>query len=486
MVFVSTAGDVNGDGYDDVIVGADQTDFGGNNAGTAYIYFGGNPMNNTYDLFMDGTTDDYLGTSVSTAGDVNGDGYSDVIVGVYRDDLAGPYFGSAFIYLGGSSMNNGVDFFLTGDGNGDWFGSSVSNAGDVNGDGYDDVIVGAHFNDAGGSSAGRAYIYFGGPTVYDSANVILTGHAEFDYFGYSVAGCGDVNGDGFDDVIVGAPYNRAGGSGTGRIYIYYGGSSMNDNEDVTITGSNSNSWLGFSVASAGDVNLDGYDDVIVGSPNINSNTGQAFVYFGSVNMNNVADITFNGVDYNNNFGFSVSKAGDVNGDGLCDLIIGAFGDWPAGGNAGKAYLYLSSSPPAKPRIMSVKDVPFDQGGYVTLKWIRSSYDVNGIERVTGILLESLPPEQSGFAWEQIANIASRKNPFYLYTAETWNDSTTNNSGTTFYRVTAVTSNGSEYWCSNIMSGHSVDNLSPALVKNFNGFAQGLITSLHGNLTPRAI
>ena len=473
-VSVSAAGDVNSDGYDDVIVSAEGTDYGGNNAGTAYIYFGGNPMNNTYDWFVDGTADDYLGGSVSTAGDVNGDGYSDVIVGVRLDDLAGPDFGSAFIYLGGSPMNTSVDFILTGDGSGDQFGLCVSDAGDVNGDGYDDVIVGAYNNDAGGIGAGRAYIYFGGSTVYDSAYVILTGSDVVEFFGWSVAGCGDVNGDGFDDVIVGSPNNDAGGSGTGRVFIYYGGSSMNSNEDVIITGSNSNSFIGFSVASAGDVNMDGYDDVIVGSNNYNNNTGQALVFFGSVNMNNVADITFNGVDYDNNFGYSVSKAGDINGDQLCDIIIGAFGTYAVGGNEGKAYLYLSSSPPTKPRIMGAKDVPGDQGGHVFVNFVRSSYDALGINnKITEYRIEiSTPPGIGGFSWSHIGSVSPNSNPLYTYIAATPNDSSGSISGTFFYRVTARTSNNNEYWRSNIMSGHSVDNLSPTSVMSFAALAQG--------------
>ncbi len=122
--------------------------------------------------------------------------------------------------------------------------------------------------------------------------------------------------------------------------------------------------------------------------------------------------------------------------------------------------------------MSVKDVPFDQGGYVHIKWVRSGYDVNGIERVTGYVVErSLPPAEMGFAWEEVANITARKNPFYLYTASTWSDSSTNSSGTIYFRVTAITSNPSEYWRSNIMSGHSVDNLAPESVENFAGSLQ---------------
>ena len=99
----------------------------------------------------------------------------------------------------------------------------MGTAGDVNGDGYADVIVGAHFNDAGGSNAGRAYVYYGGPAADAVADLILTGAAAGDLFGYSVGTAGDGNGDGFADVIVGAYQNDAGGTDAGRAYVYYGG-----------------------------------------------------------------------------------------------------------------------------------------------------------------------------------------------------------------------------------------------------------------------
>ena len=135
------------------------------------------------------------------------------------------------IQLKANSNKNGEDplpeaiteRFFTGQAAGDLFGYSVSRAGDVNGDGYSDIIVGANGNDAGGNNAGRAYIYFGGASMDNTADVILTGEAAGDYFGYSVSTAGDVNGDGYSDVIVGAYLNDAGGSDAGRAYIYFGG-----------------------------------------------------------------------------------------------------------------------------------------------------------------------------------------------------------------------------------------------------------------------
>jgi len=340
---VSTAGDVNGDGYSDVIVGAYGNDAGGNDAGRAYIYFGGSAMDNAADVILTGeATGDSFGNSVFTAGDVNGDGYTDVIVGAYYNDAGGSYAGRAYIYFGSSTMNNTADVTLTGEAAGDYFGNSVSTAGDVNGDGYSDVIVGAYFNDAGGSEAGRAYIYFGGSSMDNTADLILTSAAANDWFGASVSNADDVNGDGYSDVIVGAyGYN----SGTGRAYIYFGGTSMNTVADVVLTGDNIFDWFGYSVSTAGDVNGDGYSDVIVGAP-YNSpggiQTGRGYIYFGGTSMDNVADVILTGSASGDLFGVSVSTAGDVNGDGYSDVIVGAFQNDAGGADAGRAYLYTNT------------------------------------------------------------------------------------------------------------------------------------------------
>jgi hypothetical protein len=479
---VSTAGDVNGDGYADVIVGAYKNDAVGIEAGRAYIYYGGSSMDNTADVTLTGAAaSDYFGNSVSTAGDVNGDGYSDVIVGAYSNDAGGNNAGQAYIYFGGATMNNIVDVTLTGAAAGDDFGYSTSTAGDVNGDGYADVIVGALFNSAGGSFAGSAYIYFGGASMNNSADVTLTGAAASDYFGNSVSTAGDVNGDGYSDVIVGAKQNDAGGYEAGSAYIYFGGSSMNNTADVTLIEPVASGLFGVSVSTAGDVNGDGYSDVIVGAPNNDaggSNAGRAYIYFGGVSMDNAEDITLTGATAGDGLGLSVSAAGDINGDGYNDVIVGAFGNDAGGSDAGRAYLYLSSSPPIKPRIISVKDVPNDQGGKITIRWVRSGNDVIGINKITAYDVQrSYPPVSGNFAWQTIVSINPTNEPQYSFDADTPYDSALNTSGTFFFRITARTSNVNEYWRSNIMSGHSVDNLSPILVKNFNGFAQGINNKL---------
>ncbi|NOX19613.1 MAG: hypothetical protein GXO87_15200 [Chlorobi bacterium] len=512
---VANAGDVNGDGYDDVIVGA----WGANSSlGRAYIYYGGNSMDNTADVTLSGEASvGYFGYSVSSAGDVNGDGYDDVIVGAYASNLpTGTDIGKAYIYYGGSSMDNTADVTMTGESANDYFGGTVSSAGDVNGDGYDDVIVGAHqYN----SNTGRAYLYYGGSSMNNVADVTMDGAAVDDDFGLSAAGCGDVNGDGYNDYIIGSPYSNGytgtaylyyGGAslsgsvgltldgkntnthfassissgdvngdgypdiiigvdsdGPGKVYIYYGGSVVDNSEDVTLTGEVTGDVFGGSVSS-GDVNGDGYYDVIVGARSnafVGVNTGRAYVFFGGSSMNSVVDIVMTGAASNDQFGVSVSTAGDFNYDGYSDVIIGSPRHDAAGNDAGRAYLYLSSAPSIKPRAVSAKDVPNDEGGYIKFKWVRSGYDGEGIAGISSYEIQrSAPPAKAGYVWETIAATTPREELFYLKTVTTWGDSSSSASGTAYYRVLAIGTNG-EVWTSNIISGHSVDNLAPSAVKN---------------------
>ncbi len=468
---VSTAGDVNGDGYSDVIVGAYANDAGGGSAGRAYIYFGGASMDNTADVIMTGeTVGDFLGFSVSTAGDVNGDGYSDVIVGAYQNDAGGTNAGRAYVYFGGVSMDNTAEIIMTGEATLDYFGYSVSTAGDVNGDGYSDVIVGALNNDAGGSNAGRTYIYFGGASMDNTADIIITGAASLDDLGVSVSTAGDVNGDGYSDVIVGAYGSDEGGIDAGRVYIYFGGASMDNTADVIMTGTTVSDFFGYSVSTAGDVNGDGYSDVIVDAV-LNdaggTDAGRAYIYFGGASMDNTADIIMTGAAAGDYFGNSISTIGDVNGDGYSDVIVGALYNDAGGTDAGRVYLYLSSPPPIKPRIMSVKDIPNDQGGYVRVKWIRSAYDIPGQNRIDSYILQrSDPPGSSGFVWDYVATIPAIRENDYSYVSPTPSDSFSNTSGTFYFRVIAHGINADENWYSNITYGHSVDNLAPLAPMGF--------------------
>jgi len=502
---ISAAGDVNGDGFSDVIVGS----YGYSSiAGRAYIYFGGNSMDNTADVVLTGeASGNAFGLSVSTAGDVNSDGYSDVIVGASGYNS---YRGRAYIYFGGNTMNNVADVVMTGDNINDEFGREVSNAGDLNGDGFADVAVNA-------IDIGKVYIYYGGASMNNTADVLITGIS-----GVSIASAGDVNGDGFSDLIAGVSF-----FGNGNAYIYYGGENMDNSSDITLSGEASGNAFGVSVSSAGDVNADGYSDVIVGASGFGSNTGKAYIYSGGESMDNIPDLTFNGEAVNNYFGASVSSAGDINRDGFSDVIVGAYGYNSSAGksyiyfgnpilnnstdvtmkgealskfgnavssagdlngdgysdliigadnynsNTGRSYIYTGSQISVNPNILSIKDLPGDQGGYVNLNFARSAFDIP-FSQTGGInyqIERSAPPNISGYHWTSVAAVIGTHNTVYSAEVHTPLDSGNSGNNSYFFRITAVSNTTGNLWRSNILSGYSLDNISPPLVSPFNAFSE---------------
>ena len=304
---VSSAGDVNGDGFDDLIVGAYRAGPNGNSrAGESYVIYGGASApgtNGVLDLSMlDGTNgfrlngingDDYSGRSVSSAGDVNGDGFDDLIVGAYLGDPNGNNSGESYVVFGGADApgTNGVldlsaldgtnGFRLNGIGTDDGSGASVSSAGDVNGDGYDDLIVGAFGADSNGGDSGESYVVYGGASAPGTNGVLnlsaldgtngfrLDGIDGFDRSGHSVSSAGDVNGDGYDDLIVGAYLGDPNGTGAaGESYVVYGGATGTESTtDVIASGTASaDNFTGnagndvFTAISTGDVVRGGAGD----------------------------------------------------------------------------------------------------------------------------------------------------------------------------------------------------------------------------------
>jgi hypothetical protein len=319
-------------------VGAYYANPGGlSNAGSAYVYSG---ADGTLLYQKDGAlADDNFGYSVSTAGDVNGDGRADFMVGAYYADPGGfSAAGSAYVYSGADGT---LLYQKDGAAVGDWFGCSVSTAGDVNGDGRSDFIVGADHADPGGfSAAGSAYVYSGadGTLLYQK-----DGAAVDDRFGCSVSTAGDVNGDSRSDFMVGADHADPGGlSLAGSAYVYSGttGTVL-----YTLNGAAAGDNFGCSVSTTGDVNGDGKSDFIVGADltypaGVGANAGTAYVYSGATGA---VLYTRNGAAAGDNFGHSVSTAGDVNGDGKSDFIVGAYFAIPVavGAEAGAAYVYLA-------------------------------------------------------------------------------------------------------------------------------------------------
>lgn len=331
---VSNAGDVNGDGYDDIIIGANLYDMpGGFNGGAGFVFYGsqtGISLAIANAVHIDqGSAQS--GSAVSSAGDVNGDGYDDVIVGAPFYTYGQNNEGAAVLSLGSANgISSGKGIILEANQAGAEFGHAVSEAGDVNGDGYGDVIVGAHHyeNNANTVNEGGCFVYYGSKTGVDieSAALLETNKAGA-WLGYSVSAAGDINGDGFDDVVAGAIYYSNGQVSEGAAALFYGSKTgMGNGNPKIIEGNQLGAMLGYSVAG-GDFNGDGYSDLAVGSPSYTfdlADEGAVFVYDGSqTGLISINRVELQGNQSNCQMGVSVSSAGDVNGDGYVDLIVGA-------------------------------------------------------------------------------------------------------------------------------------------------------------------
>ncbi len=370
---VGAAGDVNGDGFKDLILGAPGSDLDETeDVGAAYIVYGAatfspvlyvNQLNGTNGVRLNGIAEgDLTGVSVSGAGDLNQDGYSDVIVGASGAQAGGKEgAGVAYVVFGSSALpatmdlaslngNNGLR--LSGNETDAQTGNAVAAAGDVNRDGFADVAVAAWKSSKGAKAeVGAAYVVFGRPTF--GANLVLnkldgnngfkmTGVEQGDRAGRGLAGGGDANGDGFDDLLLGAPFA---GSLTGHAYIVYGSANpptnidlgaLNGSNGYRIVGASTNDQAGFSVSFLQDIDGNGLDDLLIGADSAGEGSrrfaGEAYAILSAAGTpasltvsSLLADrgLRYFGAVGGDQAGQQVSTAGDINGDGYGDFLVSA-------------------------------------------------------------------------------------------------------------------------------------------------------------------
>jgi len=382
--YVGDAGDINGDGINDVIV----SDSAPSGQRTVSVIYGKQSLENidlsSNDLdpqttgFTITKTVARFGHSVNGAGDVNNDGYADIIIGSPSESSAYVIYGNVVQNLKNIDLDSETleplktGFTVTGT-TGDGLGYSVHGAGDINNDGYPDIVCGAYVaNSDVGSQVGKAHVIYGKPTSnlinYPLETITLdpgttgftvTGEAASNHFGAAVSGAGDVNHDGYDDIIIGADLNSA---SRGAAYVIYGKrkdklkdinlastSLVSTDTGFKIRGGVALGQFGRIVASAGDINKDGYADVIIGAPNENGNTGGVYVIYGN-KKENLPDLDLSlstalspqtngfyikGETASDQLGYPVNSAGDINKDGYQDIIFGGAGNT---GSPGKMYV----------------------------------------------------------------------------------------------------------------------------------------------------
>ncbi|MFC1763440.1 ankyrin repeat domain-containing protein [Planctomycetota bacterium] len=336
--------DVDGDGYDDILIGAAGYD---NRRGRVYLFYGGTDMDTTADLIFEGQHEgDQFGANIS-CGDIDNDGCDDIVIAAsaYNEKTGG-----AYLYWGSDrhSMDADPDKIFVGEQEPEaHFGLASNTVYDIDNDGYDDIILGAMY---AGDRAGRAYLYYGNAKELMDAShdLIFAGENPGDRFGLTIS-CGDVDNDGYGDIIIKTL------SREDRAYLYYGGSKskMDAKVDLILEPETETSYPGLGIVCV-DMNRDDCDDIVIGTPGYKYMQGRAYLFHGNSKrrLNTDPDIVFEGEIERSDYGIQM-VCGDIDGDQMNDLIVGA-SSYRRG--VGRVYVYwgneLSDHDPKPSRIFT--------------------------------------------------------------------------------------------------------------------------------------
>ncbi|MCA9750008.1 MAG: FG-GAP repeat protein, partial [Romboutsia sp.] len=338
---VSGAGDLNDDGYNDFVIGGR----GYNNfQGKAKIYFGAENITNLDSVVLVGELEQSLFSEYISSGDINNDGFSDLVISAHN--YSSPT-GRVYIYFGSSNFDTEV-ITITGEGKGNLFGVKVAGSGDINNDGFDDFIVGAPgYN----SSTGAAYLYLGNNELNNNYDLFLKGTTTMSGFGGVISFLGDINNDGYQDFIIGERKKTT---------IYYGSNEIDSLKTKVLLAINDKFGFGGSLSAAGDLNNDGYQDILIGGETINTDSSRAYIYYGGNIINDKPDVILSLGNYNDSFGCRVSTAGDLNNDNYDDIMISATG---YSGSKGAVLIYYGGETiNEKPDVMLVGEKSNDYFG----------------------------------------------------------------------------------------------------------------------------
>ncbi len=324
-------GDVDGDGFGDIAVTATDP----LNTGRVYFYPGSEVGLDTGASILIEPSDpgigDGFGLLMSGHVDLDGDGYEDLVIGASNDDDGYDNSGSVYVYFGGwdgPDSSSEIQIRPSDAAESDHFGTAIAAAGDLNGDGLGDVLIGAPY---ARDNLGVVYVYHGATTGLLLSEVLMASDANMaEYFGKSVAGLGDADGDGFNDLLIGAPYDDSTGSDSGSAYAYDSvGTKKPVEQKLTASDGDHRDLYGSSLSAAGDLDGDGFSDAVIGAGSadgdIAEDAGVVYVYYGGpAGLSGEVRITLETLEQVR-FGTTLSSAGDVNGDGLDDLIVSAPG-----------------------------------------------------------------------------------------------------------------------------------------------------------------